>query len=89
MRVSISHPLDDGPWNANLELRDGALDKSFQAQITFPHHAGTAAPVTVRVLVANDHMTLMYILASVLGAILLGALIFFFVIRRRSRRRTG
>jgi hypothetical protein len=88
VRVMISYPLDDGPWNATLDLRDGALDKSFQAQIAFPRHAGTAPPVTVRVLVADDHMTLIYVLSSVLGAILLGALIFFFAARRRSRRRT-
>lgn len=87
VRVMISYPLDDGPWNATLDLRDGALDKSFQAQITFPHNAGTAPPVTVRVLVADDHMTLIYVLASALGAVVLSALIFFFAARRRSRRR--
>lgn len=88
VRVMISYPLDDGLWDATIDLRDGALEKSFRARISFPHHAGNAPPVTVRLQVADYHMTLIYLLVSVLGAVVLSALITFFALRRRFRRRS-
>ncbi|MFD9820189.1 COG1361 family protein [Streptomyces violascens] len=45
VKVFVTDRLDDGPWNAALDLRSGLFHKTYQAQVTFPQHPGVAAPV--------------------------------------------
>jgi hypothetical protein len=44
IEITLGDDVDDGPWNATLEVTSGLLAESFNAELTFPE-AGTAEPV--------------------------------------------
>jgi hypothetical protein len=43
--VSLDRRLPDGPWNGDLKLASGLIEKSVLARIQFPPDPGDAAPV--------------------------------------------
>ena len=66
----VTDQLADGPWDATIELKSGLLDKSYQARITFPHAAGSSAPVAAHPKGSGGHLTL--VLGGSLTVALLG-----------------
>lgn len=79
--VPLDRQLPDGPWDADLTLRSGLLEKSVEARIQFPANAGPAAPVPAREAGGDGPWLL-------IGAlILLAALLFMIIVWYRRRRR--
>ncbi|MFD0636594.1 peptidase [Catenulispora yoronensis] len=85
VRVVITDPVPDGPWNATIELRSGLLDKTSRALITFPHTTGVSAAATAHAVSLGGHLGL--ITGGLLTAMALGAIAFVFL--RRDRRGSG
>jgi hypothetical protein len=89
VRIILTDQVADGPWNATLALRSGLLHETYRAQITFPHHPGTAAaastqPATTPNSGHRSLLTYALLTAAILAAA--GSLIAALVIATRRRR---
>jgi hypothetical protein len=47
--IVLDGSLPDGPWHAKLDLRSGLLERTAEADLTFPERGMAAAPVDVEV----------------------------------------
>jgi hypothetical protein len=81
--VSLNQQLPDGPWDADLKLKSGLIEKNVQARIQFPPDPGAAAPV-VPVVPQKDLPWVLLGGLALLAALTIAAGVF--VIRRRRRR---
>jgi hypothetical protein len=48
VRIILTDQVADGPWNATIALQSGLLHETYRAQVTFPHHPGTAAAASTQ-----------------------------------------
>lgn len=79
--IVLDKELPNGPWQANLTLKSGILERSASAEITFPDSgAGPAVPVKP----ADSSNPWPLVAGAVAVMLLLGALIFA-MLRRRGR----
>ena len=78
--IALDERVPDGPWDAELILRSGLLERSATASITFPA-SGSALPVPVT---AADGGWPLAAIGLVLGLVLF-ALMLLFVLWQRSR----
>ena len=80
--IVLDKELPNGPWQANLTLSSGILERSVSAEITFPDSgAGPAVPVE-----SGNSIGLAPILGGVVALLLLGGLMY--KVLRRKRRST-
>jgi hypothetical protein len=78
--IALDERVPDGPWNAELTLHSGLLERSAKASITFPR-SGSAAPVPAPAVGAG------WLLAAVAGFVfVLLCTVVAIVVRRRRRR---
>jgi hypothetical protein len=68
--ILLDKELPDGPWQAELTLKSGILERSASAEITFPEGGGSS---TVAVN-SDDSGSLIPIAGGVVGVLLLGGL---------------
>jgi hypothetical protein len=79
--------LDNGPWNATLEMQSGLLHKSYQAKITFPSTQGKGS-----IAAAHPSSDMTASLLYIIGGLVLLALVavsMWIAIARRRPRGTG
>jgi hypothetical protein len=84
--VSLDQQLPDGPWDADLKLKSGLIEKEVQARIKFPPDPGAAAPV-VPVVPQKDLPWVMLGGLALLAALVIAAGVF--VLRHRVRLRAA
>lgn len=77
--ILLDKELPDGPWQAELTLKSGILERSASAEITFPEGGGSS---TVAVN-SEDSGSLIPIAGAVVGVMLLGGL--GFLVSRKQR----
>jgi hypothetical protein len=82
--VSLDQQLPDGPWDADLKLKSGLIEKNVQARIQFPPDPGAAAPV-VPVVPQKDFPWVLIGALALLAAFVITAIVI--AVRRRTRRR--
>jgi hypothetical protein len=79
--ILLDKELPNGPWQANLTLKSGILERSATAEITFPEEgSGPAVPVDS----GNSGRTVPLV-AGTLGLLLLGVLSFVMIRRSKGR----
>jgi hypothetical protein len=84
--ISLDRQLPDGPWNADLTLKSGLLEKNAQARIQFPPDPGAAAPV-VPVAPEKDFPWVLISVLALLMALVIAAVVL--VLRNRKRLRAA
>ena len=82
--ITLDAQIPDGPWDAEIALQSGLLERTAEATITFPQ-AGVAAPVAV----APSRPGWLYPAIGGLGALLFGLLGKLVQMRLRRRRLDG
>jgi hypothetical protein len=80
--VDLDKQLPDGPWQADLVVRSGLVEKSARATITFPHSPGTGPAVRIKKAASS---VLVYALPLSGGAGLVLLIGLAIVLRRRKR----
>ncbi|RFA16886.1 hypothetical protein B7R22_02220 [Subtercola boreus] len=85
--ILLSDSVDNGPWNATIDLQSGLLHENSQAQITFPDGPGSAPAATTTLVASPDPSTTILIVglatASALVIIVLALLL---LAQRRKKR---
>jgi hypothetical protein len=74
--------LPAGPWDAQITLHSGLVERTTKATITFPKTGAAAAVAT-----SSGRPAWLYLLGAGIVALLLGRTTLFLVLRRRRRRR--
>jgi hypothetical protein len=77
--IPLDKELPDGPWQAELTLKSGILERSASAEITFPK-GGASSTVAVN---SDDSGSLLPIAGVVVGVLLLGGLGFQVIRKKR------
>ena len=79
--ILLDKELPDGPWQANLTLKSGILERSATAEITFPEEgSGPAVPVESAESAVNVPL-----IGGILGLLILAVLIWLMIRRRKGR----
>ncbi len=78
--VALDKQLPNGPWQANLILKSGTLERSASAEITFPEAGRSGPAVPVR---SGSSGGIVPLIAGI-GALLLVGLLIFLLRRRKS-----
>jgi hypothetical protein len=87
--AAIADQLDNGPWDATIELQSGTIHESFTARITFPDGPGTSPAAAAHPAHGAGHRVLIIIVAIVAVLIAVGALGLLLYVLRRRRRSAG
>jgi hypothetical protein len=84
--IVLDKQLPDGPWDARITLHSGLLERSARATITFPV-AGSSRPV--RAVTDHSGSRSLWLVLAVVGVIISWAAALWFLLVKRSRRRSA
>jgi hypothetical protein len=79
--IALDQALPAGPWDAQITLRSGLVERTTRATITFPKSGAAAAVATSSGLPAW-----LYLIGGGIVALLFAPTTLFFILRRRRRR---